>query len=447
MKERIATTGNFREAFQHNRRCLPGDDILWLRQLRAEALDQFLRLGLPTRKQESWKYTNVTSLAERRLEPISRPAKAAATILDRSVFSGEKTHRITFIDGHFSVGLSILDALPTGVTVTRFFNMVADKDEGEKMKCYLSGETSGTTIAFKALNTAFMTDGAYIHIDADVKVQQPIHLLFVSTGINDTMVNVRNLIFAEQGSEAAIIETYSSLDSGYYLTNVVTNIIANENAVVEHYKIAREGRQAVHIADTDIQQGRNSRYTSHNVALEGRLVRNNVHAVLAAENSQCTLNGLYITQGNQHVDNTLNVEHRASHTNSRQWYKGVLDDTSRGAYSSRVVVQPGAHKSDAEQTNNNLLLSNTAEADSRPQLEIYDDDVKCSHGSTVGELDKDALFYFRARGLDETVARSMLVNAFAADVLVLMKLTSVQNYLKEIITERLVKHQPQGEPL
>ena len=282
--------------------------------------------------------------------------------------------------------------------------------------------------AFAALNTAFAADGAFIHVKKSVVVDQTIHLLFVSTASDvPTMTHPRNLIVAEEQAQVAVVEDYVSLGSAIAFCNTATELVAGESAVVSHYMIEREDTQAFNISTLRIQQGRSANVATHSVLLGGGLVRNNVHPVLAGEGAECLINGLFIGSGRQHLDNYMLVEHASPHCESRQFYNGILDGQSHGVFHGRIIVHKDAQKTDAKQTNRNLLLSDDAQIDTKPQLEIYADDVKCTHGATIGQIDETALFYLRSRGIDERSARKLLLLAFANECLDRMKEDGVRS--------------------
>jgi Fe-S cluster assembly protein SufD len=298
--------------------------------------------------------------------------------------------------------------------------------------------------AFAALNTALMEDGALIHIRKDAVVEQSIHLLFVSTTKGAKQVtHPRNLIVAEANSQATIVESYVGLNGDAYFTNAVTELVAGENAVLDHYKIERESVAAFHIATLRIHQERNSNVTSHAVSLGGALVRNDIHTVLDGEGCECTLNGLYMIVGSQHVDNHLLVDHAKPHCNSRENFKGILDQNSRGVFSGRIIVRQDAQKTDAKQSNMSLLLSEGAQVESKPQLEILADDVKCTHGATIGQISEEAIFYLRSRGISEEAARSLLVYAFAQERVEQIRIDALRTQLEALLFAKL----QQGELL
>ncbi len=288
--------------------------------------------------------------------------------------------------------------------------------------------------AFCALNTAFIEDGAYVYLPRGTVLEAPICFLFISLPSNDPeMTNPRNLIVAENATEASIVEDYVSLGSGVSFSNVVTELVAGEDAVISHYMIEREDRQAFNVSTLRTQQARSSNVSSHSILLGGGLVRNNIHPVLAGEGGECLINGLFIANGRQHMDNYMLVEHASPHCGSRQFYNGILDGHSHGVFHGRIIVHKDAQKTDAKQTNRNLLLSDDAQIDTKPQLEIYADDVKCTHGATIGQVEENALFYMRSRGIEETEARSLLLLAFANECLDRMKSAPVRDYLRDLV--------------
>lgn len=423
------------EEYRQVKQALPGRDIPWLRGLREEALERFSERGYPTMREEAWKYTNVAPITKRPFRLASGGEGPAPAALAPYLSADMRAHQLTFFNGRFAPRLSTLAGLPSGVDIGCLAESLGR--EGDELQEVLAGRAPVVANAFTELNTAFMTDGACIRLAAGAVVEQPIHVLYVSDGGEEPAATyLRNLIRAGRGSRAVVIEHYVSLNGAPALTNTVTQCVLDDNAEVEHYKLGEESEGAYHIAGIHVQQGPNSHYVSHNVSTGGRLLRNDIYMLLDGEGSACDLNGLYVGRGRQHIDNHTYIDHRVPRATSREWYKGVLDDSSRGIFNGHVVVRQDAQQSDARQGNHNLLLSEDAEADSRPQLEIYADDVQCSHGSTVGQIDPEALFYLRSRGMDERYARRMLVTAFAGDVLERMALTPLRRRLEQQLTAR-----------
>jgi Fe-S cluster assembly protein SufD len=293
---------------------------------------------------------------------------------------------------------------------------------------------------FVALNTAFLQDGAFVSIPRGKAVERPIHLLFVSTHDRRgtaTVSHPRNLILAGDDSQAMVIESYIGLNNALYFTNAVTEIVAGENAVVAHYKLQRESEEAFHISTVQASLSHNSNFSSHSIDLGGALVRNDVNAVLDGKGIECTLDGLYMVAGRQHVDNHTRIDHVKPHCSSRELYKGVLGGRSKGVFNGKIYVHKDAQKTDAKQTNKNLLLSEDAVINTKPQLEIYADDVKCTHGTTIGQLDQEAIFYLRSRGIDLEAARGLLTYAFASEMIGRIKVEPVRAQLETLLLTRL----------
>jgi Fe-S cluster assembly protein SufD len=332
--------------------------------------------------------------------------------------------------------------LPKGVRVGSL--AAALNEHRDLVEPHLAKHLDYQTDFFAALNTAFLEDGGFVYVPRGVVVERPIHLLFVAMETAEpTMIHPRNLVIVEDVAQVAVVEDYVNLGGREYFSNIATELIAGESAVVDHYLIERESTKSYSIGTLRIQQGRASDVSSHTLLFGGALVRNNVHPVLAGEGAECLVNGLFMPAGRQHMDNYMRVEHASPHCGSRQFYTGILEDKSRGVFSGRIVVHKEAQKTDAKQTNRNLLLSDDAQMDSKPQLEIYADDVKCTHGATIGQLDEEAIFYLRARGVPKDLARALLLYGFAAENLERMRLQSVRRYVEAVVRDRL----PQGNIL
>jgi Fe-S cluster assembly protein SufD len=424
------------DEFRGTANTLPGSHAPWVRALRADAMEIFLDKGFPDMRMEEWKYTDIRTLTRHHFTPSPGSADIHESSLETRLLNNEPAHRLVFVDGHFAPELCPFNTLLTGVTITSLAYALDNRPE--ELEAWLGHNADLYKPGFNALNTAFMSDGAYINLAPDVVLEQPIHLLFIATGRPDTVTTLRNIIVAGARSKARILESYIALNDAAYLTNTVTEINTGDSADIEHYKLEQESESAYHMAGIYVKQDRDSRYTSHNIALGGWLVRNDLHVALNDSGADCTLNGLYITRGRQHVDNHTWIDHNKPRTTSNQWYKGVLDGRSRAVFNGRVVVHKDAQKTTAQQSNHNLLLSGNAEVDAKPQLEIYADDVKCAHGCTVGQLDAEALFYLRSRAVDAATARSILVYAFAADVLERIQLRPVRQLLEQELAVRLM---------
>ncbi len=413
----------------------------WLRSVREKAINRSKELGFPTVRDEDWKFTNLTPLARTRFRLAERGDEPSAKRLAAFRFD-KNVQRLVFVNGRYAPGLSDAAQLPKGVVAGSL--AAAFAEQRHLVESQLAQHADYDNDFFSALNTAFMEDGGFVYVPRNTVLTQPIHLLFVATAAPQaTISHPRNLIIVEEVSQAEIIEEYVSLGGEDYFSNVVTELVVGESSVVEHYMIERESASAYNIGTLRIEQGRDSNVASHTVLFGGGLVRNNIHPVLAGEGAHCVINGLFMPTGRQHMDNFMRVEHASPHCDSRQFYNGILDQNAHGVFSGRIIVHKAAQKTDAKQTNRNLLLSDTAQIDSKPQLEIYADDVKCTHGATIGQLDDEALFYLRARGISEEAARALLLFGFATENLERMKLSKVREYVEELVTDRL----PQGSML
>jgi Fe-S cluster assembly protein SufD len=322
--------------------------------------------------------------------------------------------------------------MPQGVTVGSLAAQL--KNDPASVEPHLGRYLNTQRDAFAALNTSLVEDGVYVHVPRGVVVETPIYVLYVTVpGSTPSMNHPRNLIVAHENSQVTVVEDYVSLGEGITFSNAATELVAGDNASVSHYMIVREGEQAYNFSTLRIQQGRNANVATHSLLLSGALVRNNVHPVLAGEGSQCLINGLFMANGRQHMDNYMLVEHASPHCDSRQFYNGILNGQSHGVFHGRIIVHKDAQKTDAKQTNRNLLLSDDAQIDTKPQLEIYADDVKCTHGATIGQFDDNALFYLRSRGLAEAAARHVLLLAFANECLDRMHSPQVRDHLEKLV--------------
>jgi Fe-S cluster assembly protein SufD len=400
----------------------------WLRELHETAFARFWELGFPTTHEEDWRFTSVAPIANGSFRIASEAGNVSLADVEPYRLEGSAC-QLVFVNGRFVPGLSQTASLPKPVIAGSLAEALAGGDT--EVRRHLAQYEDFRQDAFTALNTALLHDGAYVRIPRGTVLERPIAVLYVSTGDSGPqMVHPRNLIVAGPESQAAILEDYVSLRSGVFFSNVITELIVGENSVVDHYMVEREDRQAYNVSTLRIQQERTANVASHSVLVGGALVRNNVHPVLAGEGGECLINGLFVGSGKQHLDNYMKVEHQAPHCGSRQFYNGILDEHARGVFHGRIIVHKGAQKTDAKQTNRNLLLSDQAQIDTKPQLEIYADDVKCTHGATIGQIEENALFYLRSRGLPESEARRLLLSAFANESLDRMRPGVIQDWLR-----------------
>jgi Fe-S cluster assembly protein SufD len=366
----------------------------------------------------------------------SAPRRLSLGALDPFRLPGEIAARLVFVNGIFAPELSSLAELPAGVTAGSLAAELAARPRD--IEPHLGRLADFEPQPFVALNLAFVLDGAYVRVARGTVLDRPLHLLFVSSAPGEPTVSFpRNLIVAEAGSQVAIVESYVGTGREVYFTNAVTEVQIGDDAVVDHVKLQGESDKAFHVANLQVEQGRASQFVSHSFSLGGGLVRNDLGTVFGAEGGECTLNGLYMVGGRQHVDNHTSIDHAKPHCTSRELYKGVLDGKSKAVFNGKIVVRPDAQKTNARQTNKNLILSDDTGVNSKPQLEIFANDVKCAHGATVGQVDKDALFYMRSRGLALGAARNLLTYAFASEILEEIRVKPARAYVAGLLAARL----------
>ena len=410
------------------------DQFDWLQKQRQEAFARFAETGFPTTHDEDWRFTSVAAVANTQFE-LGTSARIDEKQLE--VFgTSDFACRLVFVNGHFASELSRLPDLSKGVWVR---NLAKDIDSAEgAVEDFFGKDLDFQRDPLAALNTALFEDGISVEIQPGIIAENPIYALFVTVpGVTPTMNHPRNLIVAHENSQVTVVEDYVSLGEGVTFSNAATELVAGDNAHVSHYMIVREGDQAYNFSTLRIQQGRHANVATHSLLLSGALVRNNVHPVLAGEGSECLINGLFMANGRQHMDNYMLVEHASPHCDSRQFYNGILNGQSHGVFHGRIIVHKDAQKTDAKQTNRNLLLSDDAQIDTKPQLEIYADDVKCTHGATIGQFDDNALFYLRSRGLAEAAARHLLLLAFANECLDRMNSPQLRAHLEKLVVAGL----------
>jgi Fe-S cluster assembly protein SufD len=411
----------------------------WLRELRAGGLARFVDLGFPTTTLEEWRFTSVAPLVE---TSFVHPHGAESPGPSRShveahLLPGTGRHRMVFVNGRFAPALSVLDGLPAGVVVSSIADVL--RTEPERLRVLLDGAPAAANTAFAALNAAFLADGAFVHVSAGVAVPESLQVLyFVTTGSEPIVTHPRTLIVVERLAQVAVVEAYAGEAGAAYWTNAVTDVVVGEGARADVLRVQRESERAVHSAATRTRQGRDSVLRFHPLAFGAALARHDITTVLDGEGASCLLNGLYVAHGTQHVDHHTVIDHAQPHAESHEFFNGVLDESAHGVFTGRIVVRPGAQRTDSKQTNNNLLLSEEARADSQPQLEIYADDVKCTHGATLGPIDERALFYLKSRGLGPAEARAMLTYGFGAEILGRIDAPELRRHLDGIVRARLL---------
>jgi Fe-S cluster assembly protein SufD len=417
----------------------------WLEPLRRAAAARFAVVGFPGTRDEEWRFTPVAPIAQRTWRPApGEPAKLSADRLAPFVFGHPEWSTLVFVDGGYSEALSRVAPLPAGVRVGSLAEAL--RGNGELLPGHLARHAPVEGSPFTALNTAGFRDGGLVHVPAGLDLERPVHLVYVTTAdAEGTAIHPRNLIVVERGARASVIESYVTLaPGGVYWTNPVTEVSAAAGSWLEHTRIQRESERAYHVGLTHVEQQRDSHYRSFSMAMGAALARHNLHVRLNDENIETLMYGLYLTRGEQVVDNHTAIFHDQPNCRSWEVYKGVLDGRSRAVFNGKVFVRPEAQKTDAKQTNRNLLLSDTAKVDTKPQLEIFADDVKCTHGATVGRLDDVALFYARSRGIPQVAAERLLTYAFAAEVIDEVALEPVRLELDRLVRERLAGQQGGG---
>jgi Fe-S cluster assembly protein SufD len=405
--------------FERNGRSLPG-----FKELRRKAIDRFASLGFPTGREEAWRHTDVSSLASVPFRPASGTANPAQFAgLAKGPLKG---CQIAFVDGRYAPAFSSLE-LPPGVRVMSLAAVL--RDDPKRVEPWLARHAAFDTSAFAALNTAFVNDGAFVFVPRGTALEKPVHLLFLSSLHGEAYVtHPRALLVLEEGAQATVVQSWLGPAGGTYWTNAVTEAVLGDGAVLDLTKVQRESHEAFHVETLQVTQGRGSTFTHHSISLGAKLSRNDTGTLLG-EGADCSLFGLYEVAGAQHVDHHTSIEHVKPNATSRELYKGVLDGKSRAVFDGRIAVRPGAQKTSAVQTNRNLLLSKEALVHTKPQLEIFANDVKCKHGATIGQLDEAILFYMRSRGIGLAEARRLLVHAFAGEIIDTVKSPAVRSQI------------------
>jgi Fe-S cluster assembly protein SufD len=438
LKEQSSYARSFR-ALQE--RTLGANVRPWVGRLRESAFAGFEKLGFPTTRMEEWKYTNVAPIAKADFEPASRedaPLAIDAASLQEFAYTEARLSRLVFVNGFYRPSLSSLEALPGEVAVLDIADALHDEKYEEVVREQLARDADFNEDAFTALNTAFIASGAFVYIPAGAQVEVPVHQLLLTDATRGPVASFpRVLVVAERGSAATVIESYAGLGEDAYFTNAVVEINLADGARLTHYKVQRESAEAFHVATTRASLARDSSFDTTTITLGAQLSRHGINVMLDAEGAECWVDGLYLVGSNQHADTHSLIDHRQPHCTSHQLYKGILDGKSRAVFNGKVFVHKGAQQTDARQTNRNLLLSNEARVDTKPQLEIFADDVKCAHGATVGQLEEEELFYLASRGLDPDIARNLLTYGFAEEVISKIKIDSIKAQLDEAVLNRL----------
>ncbi|MHC1768384.1 MAG: Fe-S cluster assembly protein SufD [Verrucomicrobiia bacterium] len=411
----------------------------WLQAVRKEGMARFAETGFPTLKDEDWRFTNVAPIARMPFHPVIEPVQhgLGADFIAGLIFGRLSGSKLVFVDGHYAPELSSADKLfPAGA---RLLNLAeALRHNLPVLDKHLARHAQAGSNAFAALNAAFFTDGAFVYVPAGVAVPEPVQIVHISTsGRPNTTANLRHLVVAEAGSQVTVLETCVSAGGGTRLTNAAVELVVGDEATVEHCRFQDENESALHVSTLQADLGRACKFTTHSLVLGAKLARNNIRAVLGGEGVACILNGLYLTKDDQLADHHMIVEHAKPHCESHEYFNGILDGRSRGVFHGRILVHQDAQKTDAKQTNKNLLLSDDAGVNTKPQLEIYADDVKCTHGATIGQLNLESIFYLRARGIGKEMARRMLMHAFAGEIIERVQHEAIREELDKLVWDRL----------
>ncbi len=410
---------------------LPGQSVAWLNLLRQDAVQQFSAHGFPSLREEEWHYTNVSAIEKKLFSPVTTAEIGAIATDSLNQHLMHDAWSVVLVDGHFSESLSQLEGMPESVTIMNMADALQQCPD--LLKKYFAQVVDSKEHGFVAFNTAWFSDGLFIHVSAKETLAKPIQILHIVTQAG-FMANTRDIIVLEESAEAKVIETFVGCDEAY-CSAAVMEITLSRNAGLTLYKLQMEGEKAYHFGGTYVKQATDSRFKHHNFAFGGLLARNDIHTDLQ-QASECDLNGLYLGVKRQHIDNHTRINHLQPNGISHELYKGVLNQRARGVFQGRVLVAEQAQKTDSMMNNRNLLLSDDAEADTKPQLEIYADDVKCAHGVTVGQLDEKSIFYLQSRGVDEQTARNMLTFAFANEMVEKIKLPELHDKVLEQLLER-----------
>jgi len=405
----------------------------WLCQQRQQAWQRFSLAGIPTTKEEDWRFTKISSYLDRPYQLGSFDAATlagVAALIPRATLD-EEFHRLVFVNGLFAPQWSQVHSLPQGVVIENIATAIRERPQESEQRFSLRSDLEEP--AFVSLNTAIAQDGAFIHIPDGVSLERPIHLIFLASSEGAMSCHPRSVIALGRGSRATVIESFFGGDAGDYFTNAHCDIRLSESADLDHHKLQHEHQGALHLATTDVHQESASRFRSHYFSFGSALSRNELNCFLAGEQIHTTLNGLYMPSGDQLMDCRTRIDHAKPNCNSYELYKGILDDRSRGVFNGKIFVHQDAQKTDAKQSNQAILLSDDAVIDTKPQLEIYADDVRCTHGATIGELDEQGLYYLQSRGIPKDLARTMLIFAFANDVVQGVEVPAVQTHLESLL--------------
>ena len=431
--ELVRSENSYQATFRTVRELLPAAP--WLELVRGSAMDRFEQLGFPSVRDEEWKYTNLATLAKERFVPIISGNQLGTGNVSRFAYPETDGAHLVVVNGFLREDLSTITALGD-VVATDLFRAVADARYNKVIRKYLARNAGYHNNGLTALNTAFLQSGVFLCIPKNVKLEKPVQITFIGGTANGANFP-RVLVVAEENSSATLIENFVARGEERYFTNAVAEVVLKDGAHLEHYRLQRENKNAFHVSTTSAELGRASRYDTTSINLGAQLSRHDISVVMDHEGAETSVDGLYMVDSDQHTDTHSVIDHKQPHCNSHQLYKGILDGNGRAVFNGKIFVREGAQKTDAMQTNKNLLLSPQARVDTKPQLEIYADDVKCAHGAAVGQIDEEELFYLEARGLNPELGRSLLTYGFAEEVIGKIKIDSIRAQLDEAVMSHL----------
>jgi Fe-S cluster assembly protein SufD len=408
----------------------------WLEKLRIGAMARFEEVGFPAPRSEAWRHTNIKPIVGTEWELADADAMTgAAELVEKFTFGDEAVAELVFVNGHYHGELSRLGKLPRGARVGSLAEAIAK--EGDVVQKHLTKYASIEANPFVALNTGLIADGAYVHLPAGAKIEQPIHILLVSTGgAKPAAAHPRVLVVTEENVHATVVESYVGHEGETYFTNTVTEIVCGADSHVDHCRLQQESTAAYHVSTMQVELAKSATFVSHACTIGGKITRNDLNCIMNGEHAYATLNGLVMIGGEQHCDNHTLLRHEKANCPSHELYKHVLDGKASAVFKGQIFVQKDAQKTDSKQTSKTLLLSDDAYMNSQPALEIYADDVKCTHGSTTGPVDEDMVFYLRTRGVGLQAARHLLTYAFAADVTRRIKVEPVRRRIEDYMAAK-----------
>lgn len=433
--EIITSENSYQAAFRKAREVTP--TVAWLDLVRGSAMERFEQLGFPTVRDEDWKYTNLATLAKEDFVPATSDELDVDDPQSRFGYAETAGAHLIVVNGFLREDLSVTTGLES-VVATDLFNAAADARYNKVVRKYLARNAGYHNNGLTALNTAFVQSGVFLWIPKNVKLETPLQITFVTDATEQNSANFpRLLIVAEENSSATVIESFVSNGNARYFTNAISEIVLKDGARLDHCRLQRESKEAFHISTTSAELFRSSRYDTTSINLGAQLSRHDVSVILDQEGAETSVDGLYMVADNQHTDTHSVIDHKQPYCSSHQLYKGILDDSARAVFNGKIFVREGAQKTDAMQTNKNLLLSDKARVDTKPQLEIYADDVKCAHGAAVGQIDPEELFYLETRGIGPELGRNLLTYGFAEEVIGKIKIESIRSQLDETVLRRL----------